>query len=121
MKKAIWIAFDFGMKGDYEGLYRWLDRNGAQERGYGLALIKEIEIPLKRIPQNKKDLAFKKYIKDEIAKSADLGKSERVYMIWKSLEDKKMKGAFLYGRSKAAPWTGYSDIDSIGTDFDIED
>jgi hypothetical protein len=30
MKKAVWISFDLGVQGDYEGLYGWLDRLDAQ-------------------------------------------------------------------------------------------
>ncbi len=25
MKKALWISYDIGVRGDYEGLYAWLD------------------------------------------------------------------------------------------------
>lgn len=121
MKKAIWISFDFGMKGDYEGLYKWLDENGAEERGYGLALIKEIDFPKKYIPSTKEDLAFKNYIKKEISKTTEFGKSDRIYMIWRSIENEKLRGGFIYGRSKAAPWIGYSNTDSDIIDFDLEE
>lgn len=121
MKKAIWISFDFGMKGDYEGLYKWLDENGAEERGYGLALIKNIDFPKKCIPDTKQDLAFKKYIRKEISKTTEIGKSDRIYMIWKSIENSKLRGGFIFGRSKAAPWIGYADTDEGITDFDLED
>jgi hypothetical protein len=36
-KKGIWISFDFGLKGDYTGLYEWLDNKEAVECGIGLA------------------------------------------------------------------------------------
>ena len=121
MKKTIWISFDFGMKGDYEGLYKWLDETGAQERGYGLAMIKGIEFPQKYIPLIKKDLAFKNYIKNEIGKTTEIGKSDRIYMIWRSIENEKLRGGFINGRNKAAPWIGYADSDSGLTDFDLED
>lgn len=37
MKKAIWISYDLGIGGDYDGLYRWLANHGAVECGDGLA------------------------------------------------------------------------------------
>ena len=36
-RKAIWISYDFGLKGDYMGLYTWLDNHNALECGNGLA------------------------------------------------------------------------------------
>ena len=37
MKKAIWISYDLGIGGDYDGLYRWLANHSAVECGDGLA------------------------------------------------------------------------------------
>lgn len=39
MKKAIWISYDLGVKGDYEGLYAWLDDHKAIECGDSVAFI----------------------------------------------------------------------------------
>ena len=44
MIKNIVLTFDFGMKGDYEGLFKWLDENNAEERGYGVAVIPNYHI-----------------------------------------------------------------------------
>ena len=30
---TIWISYDLGVRGDYEGLYAWLDSHGAKECG----------------------------------------------------------------------------------------
>jgi hypothetical protein len=38
-KKAIWISYDFGLNGDYTGLYTWLDNMKAIECGNSLAFI----------------------------------------------------------------------------------
>jgi hypothetical protein len=38
IKKIAWMSFDLGVQGDYEGLYRWLDAQGARECGDNLAL-----------------------------------------------------------------------------------
>ncbi len=37
MKKTIWLSYDLGVKGDYEGLYAWLDDHGAIECGESVA------------------------------------------------------------------------------------
>ena len=33
MKHFVWISFDLGVKGDYEGMYAWLDSKDAKECG----------------------------------------------------------------------------------------
>ena len=40
MKRAIWISYDFGVRGDYEGIYTWLDDHGAIECGDSIAFLK---------------------------------------------------------------------------------
>ncbi len=42
-------------------------------------------------------------------------------MIWRSIENEKLRGGFIYGRSKSAPWIGYSNSESDIIDFDLED
>lgn len=37
MKKFVWVSFDLGVKGDYEGMYAWLDGCGAKECGDSVA------------------------------------------------------------------------------------
>lgn len=44
MIKTIWLSYDLGVQGDYEGLYRWLDNKKASECGDSLAHCK-IDIP----------------------------------------------------------------------------
>jgi len=39
MKKAVWISYDLGIKGDYQGLYSWLDDHDAIECGNSVAFI----------------------------------------------------------------------------------
>lgn len=39
MKKTIWLSYDFGVKGDYESLYAWLDNHGAKECGNNSAAL----------------------------------------------------------------------------------
>ena len=37
MKQAIWLSYDLGVRGDYEGLYAWLDKHQAKECGDNIA------------------------------------------------------------------------------------
>ena len=105
MEKSIWISYDFGIRGDYEGLYTWLDQFDSIECGDNLALLKY---------KYTEDLinALKKDIKD----SVDITKKTRIYVIWRDDTTKKMKGRFIFGTRKSPPWTGYA-----VNDIEIED
>ena len=94
MEKAIWLAYDLGIKGDYEGLYSWLDDHEAKECGDNVAFLK-YDTQDNLVEQLKQDLST--YVK--------LSKSDRIYLIWK--ENDKLRGHYLFGKRKAAPWTGY--------------
>lgn len=120
MKKTIWISFDFGMKGDYDGLYKWLDKNDASERGYGLALVKNIEVPGSIKSKDKPDLEFLKYIKNQLSKNVKIGTNDRIYMIWNSVNQNAARGGFLFGNKKPSPWEGYAQKDQDILDFDID-
>ena len=56
MTKAVWISFDLGVSGDYEGMYSWLDSHGAKERGDSLAFIKEYEAQRDLVAELKRDI-----------------------------------------------------------------
>jgi len=97
MKKAIWISFDLGVRGDYEGLYAWLDSKGAIECGSSFAFFNyDVSGDIVEI------------LKKEINEHVDITKKTRIYIIFKDSTTKKMKGKFIFGARKAAPWTGYS-------------
>lgn len=38
----------------------------------------------------------------------EINKKTRIYVIFRDAKTKKMKGKFILGRRKAAPWAGYS-------------
>ena len=97
MKKTIWISYDLGVRGDYEGIYTWLDEHKAKECGDSIALLK-YEFSGSLIECLKKDT------KDSI----DLTKKARIYVIWRDSTTKRMKGRFIYGTRKSPPWTGYA-------------
>lgn len=125
MNKTIFLAFDFGMKGDYEGLYRWLDEHHAEERGYGLAFIKNYDMPNVIKPVKSKggkenDIALAQYLKNEISEYVNIGKGDRIYLIFRSFRTSKIIGTFLFGNKRQAPWAGYAQKDNNISDFDID-
>ncbi len=97
MKQAIWISYDLGIRGDYEGIYTWLDEQGALECGDSIAFLK-YEFSEDLIESLKKD----------IERSVDVTKKTRIYVIWRDTESKKMTGRFILGTRQASPWTGYA-------------
>jgi hypothetical protein len=94
MKKIAWMSFDLGVQGDYEGLYRWLDAQGARECGDNLALFSFA---------SKKDLPAE--VKASVEKSVEIDARNRIYLIFMG-KDRKMKGRFLFGQRRPAPWAG---------------
>ncbi len=105
MKKVtIWISYDLGVRGDYNGIYEWLDDHDAKECGDGIALLKyEYESD------------FVNEMKKELSDNVELSKRDRIYLIW--MQDDKIKGRFLFGKRKASPWTGYGTKDFEDEDF----
>lgn len=95
MKMPIWMSYDFGVNGDYDGLYYWLDNNKAKECGNSIALF---------YYEYKKDI-IAELLKD-LKKNIKLRKRDRIYIIYKK-EDKYI-GKFLIGNRKGSPWEGYS-------------
>lgn len=99
MKKALWISYDIGVRGDYEGLYAWLDSKGAIECGDGLAFF-----------TYETDGDIIKSLKKEIEEAVEITKKMRIYVIYRDAETNKMKGKFVFGSRKAAPWTGCAGV-----------
>ena len=105
--KAFWISYDLGLKGDYSGLYTWLDSVKAKECGDSIAFFSmEVEVN------------YIEAIKESIMKYAKLGKTDRVYLIYLESKTGKLKGNFLFGGRKRAPWEGYS-TENQGNDEDV--
>ncbi len=112
IKKGIWISYDFGLKGDYTGLFTWLDNYQAVECGHGLAFFKY------NFDSNQSSDLIKK-ITSEIKEYVKLSKSDRVYIIWKDNATNKVKGEFISGSRKQAPWEGYGKLkEDVTTDSD---
>ena len=92
MKSTIWLSYDLGDNGDYEGLYSCLDGHGAKECGTSVAFLKY---------PHEGDLATA--LKADIEAAVSLDKRSRVYLIH------ERKGKYLFGRRKGAPWEGFGD------------
>jgi hypothetical protein len=109
MKSAIWIAYDLGVKGDYESLYSWLDARGAVECGDSLAFLRY---------EHRAGLA--ESLKRDLTAAVEFGRHGRVYLIHMERDTRKMKGTFLIGGRKAAPWTGFATTDTPSVDESTE-
>lgn len=95
-KKAVWLAFDLSLNGDYEGLFNWLDEKSAKECGDGFAFF--------YYEFQKQD--EKQELINSIKRSVKIKSNrDRFYAVWKR-SDGKIEGSFLFGLRKRAPWEG---------------
>ncbi|MDM8537624.1 hypothetical protein QUF70_12775 [Desulfobacterales bacterium HSG17] len=99
MEKTVWLSFDLGIRGDYNGLYEWLDNQEAKECSDSIAVFK-YNVKNNLIEDLKKDLSENVSIKNR----------DRIYLIWK--QDEKVKGKFLFGKRKASSWEGYGSFET---------
>lgn len=100
MKKSVWISYDLGVKGDYEGLYSWLDDHDAIECGNSVAFVRfEIKSESELLQKLKKDLEARISFKP----------GDRIYVVRNEKEKsaRTAKGSFLIGKRKSSPWEGY--------------
>ena len=111
-KKAIWISYDLGIKGDYPNLYAWLDEKGAKEAGSNIAFLEY------KITTNDDDNLLET-IKCDLKDHINFKRGDRIYVIRSRFKDGKHKvsGTFLIGNRKASPWEGFGqkgeDIEDI--------
>lgn len=102
---TVWISYDLGIRGDYEGLYAWLDSHRASECGDSLAVLKF-----------EHDGALLDRLREDLKKNVTLDKRSRVYVIFRDVTTNKNKGVFIVGGRKAPVWTGYSPSDASAID-----
>ncbi|MBK7566220.1 MAG: hypothetical protein IPI31_00180 [Bacteroidetes bacterium] len=106
-RKAIWISYDFGLKGDFTGLFTWLDNHDAVECGNGLAFFR-YDISDTNGKTDTESLIKK--ITADIKDTVKLSKSDRVYIVVKDSHTNKVKGEFINGNRKQSPWEGYGKL-----------
>lgn len=93
----VFISYDLGVTGDYDGLYSWLDNHDAKECGSGAAYITEFPFD--------DDLVSE--LKSNLEENVSLDKRTRIYIVYKI--EKGLRGRFIYGHRKSPPWAGYRD------------
>ncbi|MBF0229269.1 MAG: hypothetical protein HQK63_06705 [Desulfamplus sp.] len=101
MEQTIWLSYDLGIKGDYEGLYAWLDNHEAIECGDSIAFFRFNVINTENLIDE---------LKSDLSENVQFSKRDRVYVIWKIKN--KIKGEFIFGKRKASPWEGYGSKES---------
>lgn len=101
-KKSIWISYDLGIKGDYPGLYAWLDNKKAKEAGNSIAFF--------NYDFNGSDTNLLESLKEELESAVNFKPGDRIYII-RMRDDidgnKRISGRFIIGNRKASPWEGY--------------
>jgi hypothetical protein len=98
MKRYIWLSFDLGVNGDYEGMYAWLDDHHAKECGDSFAYLTF---------ESKRDIA--QAVLKDLKKTVHTTRNSRIYLVYLN-EQGKAKGKFILGSRKSAPWTGYGAV-----------
>jgi hypothetical protein len=102
----MWLTYDLGSGGDFQGIYAWLDDNKAIECGNNCAYISDYEYP----ETITTDMNFVDFFKKELEKNINFKSGNRIYIVRKSLDtDKKGKsiGSFVIGKRRANTWEGF--------------
>lgn len=111
MKITFSINYDLGLRGDYKGLYKWLDKNKAEERGNCYAVIKEYNFPdeefANEIDPKSKDKIFFRFIQKDIKSFVNINQSDRIYLTFVGFGSDNLTGGFLFGKKHTAPWEGH--------------
>jgi hypothetical protein len=94
-KVRVWLNFDFEFRGDYEGMYTFLDRKKAVECGSEAAYF-EMQPSENNVEQLRK----------ELLDNVKLSKTDRIHIV---ISHKgRLQVGFLFGGRKRAVWTGYA-------------
>jgi hypothetical protein len=101
----IWISYDLGVQGDYEGLYAWLDHHEAKECGDTLAFLSY---------RYKDDLIEE--LKGDLSEAVRTDKRTRIYVIYRDADTTRARGKFIFGGRRAATWVGYAQSGSAPDD-----
>jgi hypothetical protein len=109
MKRTIWLSYDLGIKGDYPGLYKWLDSHKAKECGNSIAYL-NYEYKSELLPE----------LLEDIKTNIDFKSGDRIYLIANVSNEsgtQKVSGTFIIGNRKASPWEGYAPVEDNVSDF----
>lgn len=92
----VWLSYDLGTLGDYDGLYSWLDDHDAEECGQSVATL-TYEYENDALQE----------LNEELDRSVELDRKSRIYVMFRDQVENRAVGRFIKGRRKQAPWTGY--------------
>lgn len=101
--KWVLLNYDFGLKGDYETLYIFLDNQNALDCGSSTAAF-EYNFSGKDLNHQDKIDQIAEVIKEKVK----LKKGDRIYVIVHN-DSGQPRGTFIYGHRKTAPWEGYGE------------
>jgi len=106
--KSIWLSYDFGLRGNYSGLFTFLDNHGAIDCGNNLAYFKYSN----NESLKSEDLIEK--LKNELKEAISPTGNDRIYVIWRNDDNPitSVKGKFIFGNRKASVWNGYATKDN---------
>lgn len=109
-KKSIWISYDLGIRGDFPGLYKWLDDHNAKEAGNSIAYLM----------YEYKGNNLLEVLKKDLEKNVQFKPGDRIYVIRMRQDNgiHKISGKFIIGHRKASPWVGYGQKESDLVDGD---
>jgi hypothetical protein len=96
-KQQVWLSYDLGVEGDYDGLWKWLGEWGAKECGDSLAVLSY---------SYRTDLA-KELVRD-IKQDVKLHRRARLYLIYRDDVTRQVKGRFIVGGRRPPQWAEYS-------------
>jgi hypothetical protein len=103
---TVWISYDLGVRGDYEGLYAWLDAHDAKECGDSLAVL-TFRYEGASLPDK---------LKADLKKNITTDKRTRIYVVYRDPATNKNKGKFIFGSRRAAAWKGFAPSDTATVD-----
>jgi hypothetical protein len=105
---TVWISYDLGVPGDYEGLYAWLDAHHARECGDSVAVL-----------NYRYDGSLPDELKADLKSSVATDKRTRLYLIYREQSTNKYRGMFIFGGRRAASWTGYAPSQASTVDDEV--
>ena len=98
------MLYDLGVNGDHEGMYAWMDNQGAKECGSSVAYFQFTHEGALPAALKKRDRGRR-------------GLEQAVKDIRHLQKDEKISGRYLIGHRKGAPWQGFGDRDEIEEDL----
>ena len=110
MKIPVILSFDLSFNGDYEGMYKWLDKHEAMECGDSVCRL-VYESMVEQMKTFGDSQALIREIQKDLMGSVNFGRNDRVYLtsVFKLSDGTdRLAGLFIIGQRKPNPWAGYA-------------